>query len=238
MDHLLPDTMYEILLNSDLETITKYCMTHKNNKCDSHFWKKKLNGKVDIGQEFPSIYIDEFRTLEHYLDNLEVNIEELPKTLYEKMKFAQKQAKNVMIINKIEKTRDHNHTDGIMKIYPYDNHEDLGADGFINLLPKIDIPIDNYSPHLIKMTLLDNHYKFEYTVLDRKTEDFETFDKIITEKEMLVIITLFIFDRDTLYYNEIMDDHYQPFLLSHYNPGINTPLGRKGIWDTLKFFNL
>lgn len=235
---LLPESIYEILLRADLETIQQYCMTHKTNLCkDDNFWNNKLKGKVEIGKNLPSIYIDEHRTVEHYIDNMGVdNISELWKVLYTNMNQANVTIKNILLINKIEKNSNFNKSDGIIKIELYESYEDGGSDALIHILPNFNIKLDNYTPNYIQITLIDNDYKFDYTVLDLDTEEFITYSKILDEKEIINILTLFLFDYHTLFVLDIIDDNNNSFLPINDNINPNSPLiNRERIWDTLKY---
>jgi hypothetical protein len=143
--------------------------------------------------------------------------------------------KGILLINKIEKNRNYNKSNGVIKIELYDSYEEDGSDALINILPDFNIDI-NYSPNLIKITLLDNDYNLEYIVLNLETEDFETYSKIVPEKEIIRILTLFLFDSYTLYDINILDDKNQDFLPINENINPNSPLiGRESMWDTLKY---
>ncbi len=233
------DTVYEILLHSDLKTIHQYCMTHKNNHCDTIFWKNKLKGKIYFNHYLPSIIIDENRTVEHFMYNLELNdINQLSKELYIIMEKSYNKAKHILLVNKIEKNSNFNKTNGIIII---DINSDLSygkGTELTNILP-FNITIDYYLPFSIKFTLLENNYKIEYEIFDAGTEDYEIYEKILNENEMINILTLFLFDTYTLYSIGIVDDKNKSF--SPINATINptsSSFGRERIWDTLKYMNI
>jgi len=243
--NLINDAIYEILLRADLETIRQYCMTHKNNLCkDDSFWKNKLKDKVDFGENLPSIYIDDIRTVEGYMDILEIkDMRNLWKALYQNMKKAKNTAEHILLINKIEKTSKFNRTDGIIIIELYDSYEYDGSDTLINILADFDVIIDNYSANYVRMTLYENNYKFKFTGLNLKTKDLDTYTEIVNEDKIIRILTLILFDSYTLFDIDIQDNRGKTFLPNiRYNvPNIRNDwilAGRQRIWDTLKYLNI
>jgi len=243
--NLTNDIIYEILLRADLETIRQYCLTHKNNLCkDYSFWKDKLKDKVEFDKDLPSIYIDGIRTVKWYMDNLEVkNINDLGKVLYQHMRKAKDIARQILLINKIEKTSKFIKLKGIIIIELYESYEEQGSDALINILSDFNIILDDHSANNIKITLLENDYKFEFTQLNLETEEFETYTEIVNEDKILRMLTLILFDYSTLFVIDITDDQFISFLplTRNISYDINNDLsfiGRQRIWDTLKYLKI
>ncbi len=112
MNTSLPnDTLREILLDSDIDTIKQYYKTHKEAKqlIDKSFWQKKFK---QHNFYFP------IRTDMSYVD------------LFEFMEERMVDAKIILKINEMEKNRIYNKTDGNIIV----NIEDMDANNLDNLL--------------------------------------------------------------------------------------------------------
>lgn len=247
MDHvnLTNDMIYEILLRADLETIHKYSLTHKNNLSkDDVFWKDKLNGKIGFNKDLPSIYIDNIRTVQWYMDNLEIkNICDLGKILYKHMKEAYDTANKILLINKIESTSEFNKSSGTIIIESCESYEEEGSDALINILSGVGIVLDNYSANNIKITLLEYFYKFEITKLNLKNKRFETYADIVNEDQILRLLTLILFDSTTLFDIDIVSSNGTSFLpwtrdINYNDATAISFIARQRIWDTLKYLKI
>jgi hypothetical protein len=248
MEHvnLTNDIIYEILLRADLETIRQYYMTHKNNLSkDESFWKDKLKGKIEFNRDLPSIYIDDIRTVTWYMDNLEIkNICDLGKILYQHMRKVKDTANKILLINKIESTSEFNKSEGVIIIELYESYEEQGSDALINILPNFDFILDNCSANKITITLLEKNYIFEFKFLDFKTEKFQTYASILSEDQILHMLTLFLFDSNTLFVIDIISNNGTSFLPwtrdINYNDATAAIsfIDRQRVWDTLKYLKI
>jgi hypothetical protein len=135
---LLPlDTMNDVLLHSDINTLNSYCSTNKqgNKLChDKVFWQKKFELH---NFHFPSILEDHFKTYNKLFEFIEENM---------------KDTKIILKINNIEKNRNYNATDGTILV----NIEDMEADELdYLLLQKLDRDKDgcmNYNTMIFELT--------------------------------------------------------------------------------------
>ena len=155
---------------------------------------------------------------------------------------------DILLINKIESLRPYNKTSGVMKIDLYTTYEDEGSDALLTILPKESYTfyldkelfnVDNYSPNLLKIQLIDDGYVLKYTVLDLDSENFVESTVKINESELTTILTLIMHDADRLGSDfDIYDDHNQSFYPFNCDINPNSLLiGRESIWDTLKYLN-
>lgn len=194
--NLNDDILYSIMINSSIDVLKNMCMTNQQamKYCRSKtFWNDKL-----INNQIPVIPIDD-KYIDRYLDNLEVTIDKFWEKMYSLMVHASEIAKGILLINKIEKNRNYNKSNGVIEIHVYDSYEGEGNHAIYLLEPIFDISIE-YSPNIIKITLRDIDYKLEYTVLNIETNDNQTYSKIVSKKEIIRILTLFLFDSYTLKY--------------------------------------
>ncbi len=108
---LVDDTLREILLRSDVETIEQYCLTTKdaNKLCnDQYFWHDKL-----LLEGLPSfIHYDLKNINNHYSDLFKTKNKLI--ILYQLMITANKDARKILMINDIEKHRQYKPTIGVI----------------------------------------------------------------------------------------------------------------------------
>ena len=105
--------VYEILLNTDINDIQELCHINKQNTrlCESNtFWHNKF-----VHDRLPPVYLDDTRTIKAYSDIIGTTPRSIDTwiELYSSMKDAYKNAKFILLINKIEKFRYNYQTTGI-----------------------------------------------------------------------------------------------------------------------------
>ena len=227
------DILYNILLQSDVETLNNLCRTNKEAEtlCKSvQFWMDKMNN-----------------------DNLpiyEVKNKKLSKLkIYEETVKAVKRTNDTLTINKIEATRSYNKTNGSIHLFTNGEYEKITD---IPSLPQIlidDIVSQledsnndfNFNSIILKY-IDDNTYNIKCIVLDNITENFYEAETTININTVKNIMNKFIFDMYTGYGSmECNDENDIPFIFEdEFNIGDyegNRPLFfiRRGIWEALNY---
>ena len=235
------DILYNILLQSDLQTINNLYQINKDTIiiCKSvQFWKDKF-----VNDKLP-IFKAKDETLSQY-------------KLYAETVKSIKRATDTLIINRIEATRNHNKTTGRITLVTscnYTKFTDI-------LLP--NILIDNIKnqfndPNIgMKKPLMDrgffidfmiikyidtNSYKLICAITDEEPGDMYRvyLAKIIINNDQVKnMLTKFIFDIYTGYDNmECVDDHYTPFIfedIDYHDQNSLIYTIRRGIWESLNY---
>ena len=114
-DQVLPEDMiYQIMLNSDVTTLARLCTLNKRNSqiCqDIRFW---INKFYNDELPFPNFELNTFNDFkEEYEGDNDIVVW---LTIYEDMIKSKKEAADILLVNKIEKNRIHNKTNGEMTI--------------------------------------------------------------------------------------------------------------------------
>ena len=207
---MIHDMMYNILLQADINIIRQLCQINKstNEICNSeHFWLTKFKQDGLEG-------IVNFNDLEtySYLDLYQMSID------------TQKDAFNILHINKIEKNRKDNKTEGIFKIKLEDR-----------------LPIKYWFPHIIEdyneiiFELLDNEYDVKI-MHDNDIIDLGKFS-INYVKKILPSILLYneCYDKFnySFIYKEVNEFDYIKQFIGAFPIQKNQLLLRQGMWQIL-----
>ena len=226
------DIIFNILLNTHIDNITLSCLiSNKYNKiCNTeYFW------------------IDKFK-----YDNIPILIDVYPTTIskwiveYKRVKYCFGTTKDILIINKIEKNRINDKTDGTISINLYYFYDDFSKMVENKLMIEINKLIHNTSVnriiHTIKMRLLqDNNYKIIYRLRDEKNDHVVNINYTQVIKILVVILyheplleisdedQMVIFIPKTISYQDFswyMDDQKKRYLR------------RQSLWDALEYFKI
>ena len=209
-DVLVDDVIYELLLRSDIKELSHLCSTNKKNQaiCQSEsFWQNKL--KYD---NLPTFNFEDFEFLKDtFLTESDV------KTwfnIYDDMRFYQKEAREIMLINAIEKSRLNHKTNGTFIVQMYGSEFDryyipIQLQNDIRKQLKFsDKPLGAYQ---LSFTLLENQYKLIYTYLRNNVLQGRKFtsEMMLTMRETLDLLTLMLFDQSNDI--NIMDENSNDF---------------------------
>lgn len=210
------DIMYNILLQSDDQTIRSLCKTNKQayNICgDRHFWEEKF--------------------ALHHLEPLLINYD--PEVLYDYVDYFHYAMKNVekanhiLQINYLEKNRKNHKTKGIFKVL-VEGDPDILYYYFLNLKDR-----DFYNELIF--TLLDNEYQLDITY-DVKTKlpiGKFTLKQVTQMLPSLLEITNQCTDEfDMVYDNKENMYHYDKWANDHiFTPQAQVMLIRRGMWEMI-----
>lgn len=195
--NLVDDTMKEILLRADYQTLKTYCMTNKQSQklChDKGFWNEKL-----AYEKLPLILFDKDLGIEseRSLENYEIEgYKEQAKTdndwliLYFLMHEANKEAKKTLLVNKIEANREFKPTAGVIQITDIQF-----LPGSFYVKKHITQTIDQ-----VKLTLMPKNY-----ILKLYFEDDTEIEEEISHEEALYILTFILFEK---YVGSVNSDAY------------------------------
>jgi len=187
------DIYYNILLNSDYNTLKSACLINKNNACnDVYFWLKKFNyDHLPIPIDFKYKYFN--KTISEWL------------LLYKIMLDNQYKAIKLLKINQYEKYN--RITTGLLSISLIEQYYnfifDINTFGILNIYTKEEI-LEQLTNDLVRfeIQLLDNHrYKLSYVVIN----DQDILNSIVTinENDLIYFLTLFFYYDEN---PEILDD--------------------------------
>lgn len=218
-ENLNQDMMREILLRSNIEQLSNLCLTNKYNEhiCQSEsFWQEKLKYDGLPSIEFIDHPFEEVK--ETYFTESDIitwfNI-------YKDLKEAQDEAKLILLINEIEKTRLNNQTNGMFIVQKISGNKDpyyIPKSLQDDIIEKLKIKIDDY--YKLEFHLLDNEYKLVYVYAPPvhtlpKTNSSTT----LTMKETLDILTLILVtgfrDEIDIHDDDFGDFRYLPAKLAH-----------------------
>lgn len=215
------DHINHILLHSDLNMIRQWCLTcHKIYQwCGTcYFWQEKL--KHD---NLPPMIFDEMRNMERISDSVELKNQALWFKLYQTMKDSYREAKGIVLINKVEKSNCYNGGTICMDFEDtYEMEEDGGAEVVKALFPfKIE-----GKPLEICISLLKDCYELRYKMeIEKRIVDrMDT----INEQQVIHMLTLFLYDYHTIIgYFDITDFKGGSFIN---NQGSGY---KQAIWDVI-----
>ena len=189
---LVDDTLKEIMLRADVDTIKIYCLTNKNAEklChDPYFWNEKL--KLE---NLPPLFIQNMPdvNLENYIGIYHIKNEWM--ILYSLMKTANKDAKKILIVNDMEANRKYDKTTGQIST---DQSDDIIIDDFyvlpVKAIEKLKKLKDN---HIVNIEI---HYNGKYTLYlyTSNTDDSSenTTHYKISYHETLNILTLLLYNK-------------------------------------------
>lgn len=218
-ENLNQDMIREILLRSNIDQLSNLCLTNKNNEhiCQSEsFWQEKLKYDGLPSIEFIDHSFDELK--ETYYTESDIitwfNI-------YKDLKEAQDEAKLILLINEIEKTRLNNQTLGMFIVQKISGNKDpyyIPKSLQQDLEEKLKIQIDDY--YKLEFHLLNNEYKLVYVYAPPvHTMPKTTSSTTLTMNETLDILTLILFpgfrDEIDIHDDDFGDFRYLPRKLTH-----------------------
>lgn len=218
------DIIYNVMLNADFETLKHLCQTNKASLkyCkDSHFWYAKL-----AHQQLP-------------VPNKEM-IKQLGwMTLYQSLSSAYKEAKEMLLVNKIESQRQHFRTNGDIVLCPYE-YDDLY---FINLpLFKEAELLNDPNQFMIEIFIQYNgQYHVKYQI-HHQTLIFVKEKTPIDEQTIIHILTLYLLHMDHGNREYEINDHrgwplrYDPNITDLELQDLTTSL-RYITYDTLQYLS-
>ena len=193
------DTLREILLRTDVDTLKQYCLTNKAavQLChDQYFWNEKL-----ILEGLPPILLNnDLKIKERPMPNVEnyymFNTNNPWIVLYILMKTANQNAKKILLINDIESTRQYKPTTGVIQT---DQSDNIIIKGFYVLPLKAIKKLKKLG--VTTILTIEIHYnikKKNYKLYLYVTDDYSnkhTFHQSISYHEALNIITLVLYDK-------------------------------------------
>jgi len=198
---LVNDTLREILLRAEVETINQYCLTTKeaNKLCnDHHFWHDKL-----LLEGLPSFVQYDLKNInvENYI--YKFNTDNKFTILYQLMSLANKDARKILIINDIEKHRQYQPTTGIIST---SDNEYINVKLF-NVLPEKALKKLSHFAKInasllpdVNISTVEIHYKKDKYQLylystDKDSMSQNTTHYKISYDETLNILTLLLFEK-------------------------------------------
>ena len=238
LNQILPEDMiYQIMVKSDINTLKKLCIVNKQNEkiCQTEqFWKAKFHNDDLPFLKFIQYELKDYKNAFMFDNNIKTWIK-----IYEEMKDAQKEAKEILLVNKIEKKRLNYKTKGIIMIDLTKQYEEIQLFYF---LPKVlldKIAEDDISLEKFDIQLLDaNNYNITLHIYNIETEEIITIESIVNEKVVEDVLTLYLFNSFTFYdIPEIVDDRGFDFRYgqTELNPNAPTTLKlRFNTYETIK----
>lgn len=221
------DVYFNILLNSQIDTLRNLCLTQKNTALhcnNNYFWIKKFehdNLPLLSDQNSISGWINEYKKV--------VNI--------------QHKAANLLLVNDIERTRQYLSTNGTISISldkEYDDYlNNILPPNLLKQLPYFSTP-DSFT--FIVLIPITNGYTMAYYIQPLGNEDHEVFAINSSYNEILNVIIKFLYYAPDI---EILDE-----LSNDFFPTTNDGLyygdeetkamlyKRDAIWDTLKYLKI
>lgn len=200
---LVKDTLREILLRADINTIKQYCLTTKEafKLCDDqYFWNEKL-----VLEGIPPMLFDHdlgttFRNLNDinvtFYENLtNTNAKNKMMILYQLMVLANQDAKKILIVNDIERNRQFEPTSGIIKT---DQSEYIPIKSFYVLPSKAVKKLNKLGD--TDILVVELHYKkgkyqlYLYTTNKELSSQNTTHYKV-SNNEAVNVLTLLLFDK-------------------------------------------
>ena len=195
-DIFVDDMVDEILLRSDIETLSHLCSTNKKNKltCQSEsFWQKKF--KYD---GLPPIQYDFSFLKDQYQVNSDIQVWF---HIYRDLKESQKEAQDILLVNAIEKSRLNNKTNGVFIVQMY------GAEYDGHYIPKqlqddirkqLNLPLLQIGAQDLTFTLINNQYQLTYLHVEGDILAGKKFTShmTLTMQETIDLLTLMLFDQN------------------------------------------
>jgi len=216
------DTIYNILLNTDIDSLNELCFLNKttHQHCQNkHFWIEKF--KHD---QLPMMHI------------LPKNIKEWINT-YIVLKKSQDKMQLLLKVNQIESLMIHDPSPGLIIITLSIEHKELDMilpKKLLNVLPKDMSLVDgmnDYFTYLELQLLKNNDYQLTFFIQPLEEDDRFGYDIILSFKETLDFLTLFYYYDPWL---EILDYKSEAFILNLKDNSTPHNLRRTMIYDILK----
>ncbi len=189
---MVDDTLKEIMLRADVNTINNYCLTNKNAEklChDPYFWNEKL-----LLEKLPPLFIQTIPdvNVENYMNMYQNENKWI--ILYILMKTANQDAKKILIVNDIEVNRKYDQTTGQIST---DQSDDIIIDDFYVLPAKVIEKLKKLKDnHIVNIEI---HYNGKYTLYLYTSNEYlssqNTTHYKISYHETLNILTFLLYNK-------------------------------------------